>query len=164
LIDVQKSIKLLVKELKARELPLCTLTAINIFCDLVNLSNQASIMIRRNYLDVWYEYVKRPKGSRGEKFKFSSKMYQKFGRQRVAEFYELCQRRRDLKEWFRVKLPELLSEIKLIGSTKAELMLVVEWVSNLNNGVSVSLPNDWINFITPKHIAEIALWRLMNLL
>ena len=161
---MQKSIKFLVKQLKTRELPLCTLNTIRVFCNLVDLSNQASVTIRGKYLDVWHEYIKRPKASRKRMVEFSSGMYQKFGRQRVAEFHELCQHRRNLKDWIRVQLHELMSEIKLIESTKDELNAIVGWISNLNNGVSVAPPNKWINCISPKRIAEIVLWRLVNLL
>lgn len=161
-MKIQKSIKCLIREVEGQPLPACILYAIGTFNDLSRKSNEASLEIRSNYLDIWREYVKRPRIGRTEKLKFSNYLMEKFGRQRVCEFHELCQQRRDRRDWMTIQSFVLRAELKLVGCAKCELIPIMEWVSKWNLGEPTRVPNDWINWISPKHVSEIALWRLLN--
>lgn len=156
------SIKSLIRDVEHNSLPECISHFIHTFNDLSRKSNEASLEIRSNYLDIWREYVKRPRIGRTEKLKFSNYLMEKFGRQRVGEFHKLCQQRRDRRDWMTIQSFVLRAELKLVGCSKCELIPIMEWVSKWNLGEPTRVPNDWINWISPKHVSEIALWRLVN--
>lgn len=160
---IKTSVKKLAQDLQRGPLPLCTLHAIRTFLNIVHLSNQASLSIRTNYLDIWHAYIKRPRRNRTAMFEFSSNLNRLFGRQRVSEFHELNRRRRDLIEWIRTSLVTLQAELCLINTPLTELKTILEWVQQVNTGEQAPKPNNWINYVSAKHMSEIAIWRLVNL-
>lgn len=160
---IKTSVKKIAQDLHRVPLPRCTLHAIRTFLNIVHLSNQASLSIRTNYLDIWHAYIKRPRRQRVAMFEFSSNLNRLFGRQRVSEFHELCQRRRDLIEWVRSSLVTLKAELSLINCPLSELKTILEWVQQVNTGEQVPKPNSWVNYVSAKHMSEIAIWRLVNL-
>ena len=160
---IKTSVKQIARELRCGPLPHCTLHAICTFLNIVHLSNQASLSIRTNYLDIWHAYIKRPRRNRTAMFAFSNNMHQRFNRQRLFEFHELCQRRRDLTEWLRTSLVTLQAELSLINCPLSELKTILEWVQQVNTGEQAPKPNSWVNYVSAKHMSEIAIWRLVNL-
>ena len=163
-MKIQKPIKVLIREVENTPLPGCISHSIRTFNDLSRKSNEASLEIRKNYLDVWREYIKRPRIGKTEKFKFSNYLIEKFGRLRVSKFHELCQVRRDRRDWMTIQSYVLRAELKLMTCSRGEFECIVEWVTKLNLGEHTRVPNDWINWIPPKHVTEISIWRLLNLL
>ena len=161
---MQEPFKQLIKSAQVTALPPCILYSIRTFNHVNRLSNQASLEIRTKYRDVWNEYIRRPRFGRTEKFAFSNHMTVKFGRQRVSNFHELLQRRRDRRDWLTVQSPVLRAELRLASCANTELKPIVEWVADLNANNPSRVPNKWINWISPKHVSEIALWRLANML
>lgn len=59
--SVMISIKGLIRDVEHNSLPECISHFIHTFNDLSRKSNEASLEIRSNYLDIWREYVKRPR-------------------------------------------------------------------------------------------------------
>lgn len=163
-MKIQNSIKSLIREVENTPLPGCISYSIRTFNDLSRKSNEASLEIRKNYLDIWKEYINRPRIGKTEKLKFSNYLMERFGRQRVCKFHELCQVRRDRRDWMTIQSHVLRAELKLMTCSKGEIGSILEWVSNWNLGVALRVPNDWINWISPKHVSEISIWRLLNLL
>lgn len=158
------SIKGLIRDVEDTSLPGCISHSIRTFNDLSRKSNEASLEIRKNYLDIWKEYINRPRIGKTEKLKFSNYLMERFGRQRVCKFHELCQVRRDRRNWMTIQSHVLRAELKLVTCSSGELSPIVEWVSKWNLGEPTRVPNDWINWISPKYVSEISLWRLLNLL
>ena len=57
-----------------------------------------------------------------------------------------------------------IRRFRVTTCSKGEISSILEWVSNWNLGITTRVPNGWINWISPKHVSEIALWRLLNLM
>lgn len=143
------------------EYPMCVVDSATYFTKLKTQSNANCLEIKKNYRDIWNDFITRPLG-RKDGFAFSTKMRIKYGRERMSEFYSLRSKINDYHRILKYDKHSFLAEIKLVKIDNKELTDVLKFIENFNQGLYNKDSGSWIMTIPAKRFSEIIVWKMIQ--
>lgn len=141
--------------------PECVRYQLEQFHELKEESNLASVRIRNEYREIWYDWIVRDTIYH-KRASWSQYMNSKYGRERMGEFHTLCSLRSAYQDFIRYELPAVRAMIELMICPIDELNEIHQWVCEVNYTGKGFPPNVWVNKISPRNFSEVILWRLIR--
>lgn len=147
-----------------QQFPKCIVNkAIHIW-SVLSESNNAAVIIKKSYKDIWVDFVRNKPKTLIHKREFPKTLKSKYGNIRYSDFTKLKIKIINKNNMLKFEMKEFLAELILFNSKESELLNILKYVEDvnmLNADQNSELYKLIINLI-PERFAEIILWRLCN--